>query len=119
MQEQISKIKERFIQKINEISDLQNLADLKVKYLGKKGELTAISKQMATIEAALKLLKFIDSIIEQFWNISLKLFNWLLITKLETLRYVNEEQKLNIFSIFVTFLVSKLAKFNDVNFSHP
>ena len=54
MQEQISKIKERFIQKINEISDLQNLADLKVKYLGKKGELTAISKQMATIEAALK-----------------------------------------------------------------
>ena len=54
MQEQISKIKERFMQKINEISDLQNLADLKVKYLGKKGELTAISKQMATIEAALK-----------------------------------------------------------------
>ena len=54
MQEQISKIKERFMQKINEISDLQNLADLKVKYLGKKGELTAISKQMATIEATLK-----------------------------------------------------------------
>ena len=74
MQEQISKIKERFVQKINEVSDLQNLAELKVKYLGKKGELTAISRQMATIEAALKPLigaslsetrKMIEELIEK------------------------------------------------------
>lgn len=54
MQEKITKIKDIFTQEIQKISDLKSLADLKVKYLGKKGELTAVSKQMATIEAALK-----------------------------------------------------------------
>ena len=54
MQEKITKIKDIFTQEIQKISDLKSLADLKVKYLGKKGELTAVSKQMATIEATLK-----------------------------------------------------------------
>ena len=54
MQEQITKIKEVFVQEIKKISDLKSLSDLKVKYLGKKGELTAISKQMGTLDAKLK-----------------------------------------------------------------
>ena len=54
MQEQITKIKEIFTQEIKQISDLKELTDLKVKYLGKKGELTTISKQMGGLEPSLR-----------------------------------------------------------------
>lgn len=46
MEEQIKQIEEKFLKEIEEVKDLKALSDFKVKYLGKKGELTAVSKQM-------------------------------------------------------------------------
>ena len=46
MKEQIAKIKEESIQEIENIDNLKNLSELKVKYLGKKGEITAILRGM-------------------------------------------------------------------------
>ena len=40
MKEEIVKIKENSLKEISESKDLKSLNDLKVKYLGKKGELT-------------------------------------------------------------------------------
>ena len=49
MKEQIAKIKEESIQEIENIDNLKNLSELKVKYLGKKGELTAILRGMGKL----------------------------------------------------------------------
>lgn len=49
MKEEISKIKENSINEIKETNDLKQLNDLKVKYLGKKGELTLVLRQMGTL----------------------------------------------------------------------
>ncbi len=51
MKEQISKIKESAIKEIEECKNLQELNDLRVKYLGKKGEFTAILKGMKDLTA--------------------------------------------------------------------
>ena len=40
MKEEIAKIKENSLKEIKERTDLKTLNDLRVKYLGKKGELT-------------------------------------------------------------------------------
>ena len=49
MKEQILKIKENSINEIKECNNLKILNDLKVKYLGKKGELTLVLRQMGRI----------------------------------------------------------------------
>ena len=49
MQEQISKIKEMALQKIQEVKDLRLLNDLKVSVLGKKGELTQVLRGMGSL----------------------------------------------------------------------
>ncbi len=46
MKEQIAKIKETALLEIEKISNLQELNDVKVKYLGKKGELTSVLRGM-------------------------------------------------------------------------
>ena len=46
MKEQISKIKETSIEEIEQTKDLKTLNDIRIKYLGKKGELTAILRGM-------------------------------------------------------------------------
>ena len=46
MKEQIEQIKENSINEIENAKDLKQLQDLKVKYLGKKGELTAVLRGM-------------------------------------------------------------------------
>ena len=46
MKEQISKIKETSVEEINKAEDLKTLNDIRVKYLGKKGELTAVLRGM-------------------------------------------------------------------------
>ena len=51
MKEQISKIKEEALTGLNEIKNLQELNDLKVKYLGKNGELTSILRGMGSLTA--------------------------------------------------------------------
>ena len=49
MEEQIRKIKQESIEKIKTIKNLKELADEKVKYLGKKGELTTILRGMGSL----------------------------------------------------------------------
>ena len=49
MENQVNEIKERALKEINEINDLKELEDAKVKYLGKKGELTAILRNMGSL----------------------------------------------------------------------
>ena len=51
MKEQLQKIKESTLSEIAGISDAKALEDLRVKVLGKKGELTAILKQMGGLSA--------------------------------------------------------------------
>ena len=46
MKEKIAKIKERAIPEITNCKDLKELNDLRVKYLGKKGELTLVLRGM-------------------------------------------------------------------------
>ena len=46
MKEEIAKIKEEALEAIENINSMQELNDLKVKYLGKKGELTAVLRGM-------------------------------------------------------------------------
>ena len=51
MKEQLQKIKESTLSEIAALSDSKALEDLRVKVLGKKGELTAILKQMGKLSA--------------------------------------------------------------------
>ena len=49
MKEQIAQIKENSINEIENTKDLKQLQDIKVKYLGKKGELTQVLRTMGTL----------------------------------------------------------------------
>ena len=49
MKEEIAKIKENSLKEISESKDLKTLGDLKVKYLGKKGELTLVLRGMGKL----------------------------------------------------------------------
>lgn len=51
MKEQLSKILENAVSELSSTSDLNKLDELRVKYLGKKGEVTAILKQMGGLSA--------------------------------------------------------------------
>ena len=51
MKEQLQKIKEQASAEIAALSDTKALEDLRIKFLGKKGELTAILKQMGSLSA--------------------------------------------------------------------
>ena len=49
MKQQLEAIKNQAVEKLAQVSDLRELEDLKVAYLGKKGELTAILKGMGAL----------------------------------------------------------------------
>ena len=49
MQEQIAEIKENGLEEIGKAKDLQALNDVRVKYLGKKGELTSVLRGMGSL----------------------------------------------------------------------
>ena len=49
MEEKIAEIKKNALQEIENAKDIKELEDAKVKYLGKKGELTSILKMMGTL----------------------------------------------------------------------
>ena len=51
MEEQIKRIKENSIKEIKQCKGEKELNDLKVKYLGKKGELTVVLRGMGTLSA--------------------------------------------------------------------
>ena len=48
MKEQLQNIKEQALKTIGDCVDVKQLDELRVKYLGKKGELTAILKSMVS-----------------------------------------------------------------------
>ena len=49
MKEKIAKIKENSVKEINQCKDEKELNELKVKYLGKKGELTTVLRGMGSL----------------------------------------------------------------------
>lgn len=49
MKEKIEKIKKQAEEELNKVKNIQQLNELKVKYLGKKGELTAILREMGNL----------------------------------------------------------------------
>ena len=49
MKEEIAKIKQISIEEIKKVQDLKSLNDIRVKYLGKKGELTAVLRGMGSL----------------------------------------------------------------------
>ncbi len=51
MLNELSLIKQSAIDSLNDCADLKSLEDLRVKYLGKKGEITSILKQMGKLSA--------------------------------------------------------------------
>ena len=51
MKEQIAKIKDNAMHEIEKINVMQDLNEIRVKYLGKKGELTAVLKGMKDLSA--------------------------------------------------------------------
>ena len=51
MKEQISKIQKEALENVEKSKDLKELNDIRVKYLGKKGELTLLLRQMGNLSA--------------------------------------------------------------------
>ena len=51
MKEQLKKIEELAVSELSSCTEIKALDDLRIKYLGKKGELTAILKQMGKLSA--------------------------------------------------------------------
>lgn len=51
MKDQIEQIRQAAIEEISKVADLKTLVDLKVKYLGKKGELTSVLRGMGALSA--------------------------------------------------------------------
>ena len=49
MKEQIEQIKENALKELNEVTDAKELNEIKVKYLGKKGELTSVLRGMGEL----------------------------------------------------------------------
>ena len=51
MKSKLLELKEKALKEIDEVSNLDILNDIRVKYLGKKGEFTLIMKEMGNIAA--------------------------------------------------------------------
>ena len=51
MQEELKKIKQKALEAMEEVNSLEGLNEMKVKFLGKKGELTSILKEMGKLSA--------------------------------------------------------------------
>ena len=56
MKEMLQKLREASVDAILQADDITALENLRVKYLGKKGELTAILKQMGNISTTASIL---------------------------------------------------------------
>ena len=51
MKEQIEQIRKNATEEISKVTDAKELNDIRVKYLGKKGELTAVLRGMGALSA--------------------------------------------------------------------
>lgn len=109
IKEQLDKIKEEALQKIAKVNNLDMLNDLKVAYLGKKGELTAVLKGMKDIlpEDKPKVGQMVNEVRQM-------LEEKLAQTKDELVKIAREEQMK-----METIDVTLPAKKNVLGHSHP
>lgn len=109
IKEQLDKIKEEAFQKIAEVNNLDMLNDLKVAYLGKKGELTAVLKGMKDVlpEDKPKVGQMVNEVRQM-------LEEKLAQTKDELVKIAREEQMK-----METIDVTLPAKKNVLGHSHP
>ena len=109
IKEQLDKIKEEALQKIAKVNNLDMLNDLKVAYLGKKGELTAVLKGMKDVlpEDKPKVGQMVNEVRQM-------LEEKLAQTKDELVKMAREEQMK-----METIDVTLPAKKNVLGHSHP
>ncbi len=109
MKEQIEQIKENSIKELSNAKDLKELNDLKVKYLGKKGELTQVLKTMGTLSTEERPI--IGSLVNKVRDE----LNELIENKEKQLKQIELNQKLEKEKIDVTLPASK----NKRGSKHP
>ena len=49
MEDKISEIKDKTLDEINKVKNMQDIEEIRIKVLGKKGELTALLKMMGSL----------------------------------------------------------------------
>ena len=104
MKEEIAKIKENSLKEISESKDLKTLGDLKVKYLGKKGELTLVLRGMGKLSP--KERPVIGSLVNQVRDE----LNKLVEEKEEELKKIELEEKLKTEEIDITLPSQKIKR---------
>ena len=74
MEKKLQDLKKQFLQEVTEVRDSQLLADLKVKYLGRKGKLTQVLKEVKglAVEEKPKIGKLANEVKTELSNIFLK-----------------------------------------------
>lgn len=104
MKEEIAKIKENSLKEISESKDLKTLGDLKVKYLGKKGELTQVLRGMGKLSPEERPV--IGSLVNQVRDE----LNKLVEEKEEELKKIELEEKLKKEEIDITLPSQKVKR---------
>jgi len=104
MKEEIAKIKENSLKEISESKDLKTLGDLKVKYLGKKGELTLVLRGMGKLSPEERPV--IGSLVNQVRDE----LNKLVEEKEEELKKIALEEKLKTEEIDITLPSQKIKR---------
>ncbi len=104
MKEEIAKIKENSLKEISESKDLKTLGDLKVKYLGKKGELTLVLRRMGKLSPEERPV--IGSLVNQVRDE----LNKLVEEKEEELKKIELEEKLKTEEIDITLPSQKIKR---------
>ncbi len=104
MKEEIAKIRENSLKEINESKDLKILGELKVKYLGKKGELTLVLRGMGKLSPEERPV--IGSLVNQVRDE----LNKLVEEKEEELKKIELEEKLKAEEIDITLPSQKVKR---------
>ena len=109
MKEQLNKIRERALSELQQLQSIQELEDFRVQVLGKKGELTAILKQMGTLSAEERPQ------MGQLANEVRQSIEELLAQRKAALKAVEQEMKLKMETVDVTLP----GKTSDIGHKHP
>lgn len=109
MKEQLNKIRERALTELNELQNIEELENFRVQVLGKKGELTAILKQMGTLSAEERPQ------MGQLANEVRQSIEDLLAQRKAALKAVEQEMKLKMETVDVTLP----GKTSDIGHKHP
>ncbi|MGN1329884.1 MAG: phenylalanine--tRNA ligase subunit alpha [Clostridia bacterium] len=104
MKEQISKIQKEALENVKNSKDLKELNDIRVKYLGKKGELTLLLRQMGSLSAEER------PIMGAAVNIAKQEVEEKIQEKEETLRKLEMEEKLEKEEIDITLPSQKITR---------